>query len=144
MEAFVKAPSRRAFQDKAMMKYLLNWIAKLPKEAFVDDKVYTFKVTQSQWDLMERVEQDVATWFARTLKQSRAVLPARCSNARRRSERMFCERDIKGFRSLRRVCPQLASVFEFKSAPLFVALLFPAQAPVHRDIQRGFFGNRSR
>ena len=32
-----------------MMKYLLNWMAKLPKEAFVDDKVYTFKVTQSRW-----------------------------------------------------------------------------------------------
>ena len=32
-----------------MMKYLLNWIVKLPKEAFVDDKVYTFKVTQSRW-----------------------------------------------------------------------------------------------
>ena len=47
-----------------MMKDLLNLITKLPKEAFVDDEVYTFKVTQSQWDLMETVEQDVATWSA--------------------------------------------------------------------------------
>ena len=47
-----------------MMKYLLNWIAKLPKEAFVDDKVYTFKVTQSTLDLWEKIEQDVATWSA--------------------------------------------------------------------------------
>ena len=45
-----------------MMKHLLNLMEKLPKEAFVDDKVYTFTVTQSQWDLMQEVEQDVATW----------------------------------------------------------------------------------
>ena len=45
-----------------MMKDLLNLIEKLPKEAFVDDKVYTFRVTQSTLDLLEEVEQDVATW----------------------------------------------------------------------------------
>ena len=37
---------------------------KLPKEAFVDDNVYTYKVTQSTLDLWEKIEQDVATWSA--------------------------------------------------------------------------------
>jgi hypothetical protein len=64
LQAFVKALVARSFQDKAMMKDLLNRIQKLPKEAFVDDKVYTFTVTQSQWDQMQAVEQDVATWSA--------------------------------------------------------------------------------
>ena len=64
LEALVKAAFARAFQDKGMMKYLLNLMAKLPKEAFVDDKVYTFKVTQSTLDLWEKIEQDVATWPA--------------------------------------------------------------------------------
>jgi uncharacterized protein DUF5681 len=63
LQAFVKALVARSFQDKAMMKYLLNWIQKLPKEAFVDDKVYTFTVTQSQWDLMQAVEQEAAEWL---------------------------------------------------------------------------------
>lgn len=60
--AFVKHLVAGSFQDKAIRKDLLFSIKKLPKEAFVDEKVYTFTVTQSQWDLMEAVEQDVATW----------------------------------------------------------------------------------
>ena len=63
LQAFVKALVAGSFHDKAMMKSLLNLIAKLPKEAFVDDK-YTFSVTQSQWDLMDVVLQDAATWSA--------------------------------------------------------------------------------
>ena len=60
--AFVKHLVAGSFQDKAIRKDLLFSIKKLPKEAFVDEKVYTFTVTQSQWDLMQAVEQDVATW----------------------------------------------------------------------------------
>src|SRR4029434_3296627 len=45
LQAFAKAVVALSFQDKAMMKYLLNRI-QLPKEAFVDENVYTFKVTQ--------------------------------------------------------------------------------------------------
>ncbi len=45
-----------------MMKFLLNLMAKFPKEAFVDGEVYTFKVTQSTLDLWEKIEQDAATW----------------------------------------------------------------------------------
>ena len=63
-QALLKAAFARSIHDKGMMKYLLNLMAKLPKEAFVDDKVYTFKVTQSTLDLWEEVEQDVATWPA--------------------------------------------------------------------------------
>ena len=60
--AFVKHLVAGSFQDKAIRKDLLFSIKKLPKEAFVYEKVYTFTVTQSQWDLMQAVEQDVATW----------------------------------------------------------------------------------
>jgi hypothetical protein len=63
-QAIVKALVAGSFHDKAMRKDLLNLIQKLPKEAFVDDEVYTFTVTQSQWDLMQAVEQDVVTWSA--------------------------------------------------------------------------------
>jgi hypothetical protein len=68
-KALVKAAFALALHDKGMMKWLLNWIVKLPKEAFVDGEVYTFKVTQSQWDQMQEVEQDVATWPAFRAKQ---------------------------------------------------------------------------
>ena len=61
-EAIAKALLAAAFHDKGMMKYVLNWIQKLPKEAVVDDNVYTYKVTQSTLDLWEKIEQDVATW----------------------------------------------------------------------------------
>jgi hypothetical protein len=64
LQAIVKALVAGAFHDKGKMKDLLNLIVKLPKEAFVDDKVYTFTVTQSQWDLWEKIEEDVATWSA--------------------------------------------------------------------------------
>ncbi len=64
LEALVKAAFAAAFHDKGMMKCLLNWIVKLPKEAFVDDNVYTYKVTQSTLDLWEKIEQDAATWLA--------------------------------------------------------------------------------
>ena len=63
-EAFAKAVLAAAFHDKGMMKCVLNWMLKLPKEAFVDDNVYTYKVTQSTLDLWEKIEQDVATWSA--------------------------------------------------------------------------------
>ena len=48
-QALVKALFNYSFQDKAMMKYLLNWIQKLPKEAFVDENVYTFKVPRGTY-----------------------------------------------------------------------------------------------
>lgn len=64
LQAIVKAVVARAFQDKAMMKYLLNWIEKLPKEAFADEKFYTFRVNQSQWDLMEVVQKEAEEWLA--------------------------------------------------------------------------------
>ena len=62
LEAFAKAVLAAAFHDKGMMKCVLNWMLKLPKEAVVDDNVYTYKVTQSTLDLWEKIEQDVATW----------------------------------------------------------------------------------
>jgi len=62
-QAFVKAVVKDAFEDKAMRKFLLNWIQKLPKEAFDDDKFYTYRVNKSQFDdLVQALEQDVATW----------------------------------------------------------------------------------
>ena len=64
LQGIVKALVAGAFHDKGKMKDLLNLIEKLPKEAFVDDKVYTFTVTQSQWDLWEKIEEDAATWSA--------------------------------------------------------------------------------
>ena len=64
LEALVKAAFAASFHDKGMMKWLLNWIVKFPKEAFVDGEVYTFKVTQSTLDLWEKIEEDVATWPA--------------------------------------------------------------------------------
>ena len=63
LQALVKTVVARSFHDKAMMKHLLNWIEKLPKEAFDDDKFYTYRVNKSQFDdLVQRLEQDVATW----------------------------------------------------------------------------------
>jgi hypothetical protein len=75
LQAFVKHVVKCSFQDKAMMKYLLNWIKKLPKEAFVDENVYTFKVTQSTWDLWEKIEQDVATWSANSSEATNSDAP---------------------------------------------------------------------
>jgi len=67
LQALVKAVVACSFQDKAMMKYLLNYIKKFPKDAFVDDGnevYYTYRVTQSEWDLMEAVQQEGAEWLA--------------------------------------------------------------------------------
>ena len=61
LQAIVKAVVALSFQDKAIMKYLLNWIAKLPEEAFADDKFITYRVNQS---LLQAVEQDAAEWLA--------------------------------------------------------------------------------
>ena len=58
-----------------MMKYLLNWIQKLPKEAFVDDKFHTFRVNQSQWDLMQAVEQEAAEWLANSSEAKNSGAP---------------------------------------------------------------------
>jgi Family of unknown function (DUF5681) len=74
-QALVKALFNYSFQDKAMMKYLLNWIQKLPKEAFVDENVLTFKVTQSTLDLWERLEQDAATWSANSGEATNSDAP---------------------------------------------------------------------
>ena len=63
-EALVMAAYAASFHNIGMMKWLLNWIVKFPKEAFIDGEVYTFKVTQSTLDLWEKIEQDVATWPA--------------------------------------------------------------------------------
>jgi hypothetical protein len=63
LQALAKAVVKDAFEDKAMRKYLANWIQKLPQEAFDDDKFYTYKVNKSQFDdLVQALEQDVATW----------------------------------------------------------------------------------
>ena len=63
--AFAEAVVNCSFQDKAMMKYLLNLIQKIPAEAFDDDKFYTWKVNKSQFDdLVQALEQDAATWSA--------------------------------------------------------------------------------
>ena len=64
LQAIVKAVVARAFQDKAMMKYLLNWIEKLPEDAFADEKFYTYRVNQAQWDLMGAVIQEADEWLA--------------------------------------------------------------------------------
>ena len=75
LQAFAKAVVALSFQDKAMMKYLLNRIQKLPKEAFVDENVYTFKVTQSTLDLWDRIEQDAATWSANSSEATNSDAP---------------------------------------------------------------------
>jgi hypothetical protein len=49
LEALVMAAFAASFHDKGMMKWLLNWAVKFPKEAFVDDNVYTYKVTSPRW-----------------------------------------------------------------------------------------------
>jgi Family of unknown function (DUF5681) len=65
LQALAKAVVKDAFEDKAMRKYLVNRIQKLPTEAFDDDKFYTYRVNKSQFDdLWEKIEQDVATWPA--------------------------------------------------------------------------------
>jgi Family of unknown function (DUF5681) len=64
LQALVKAVVACSFHDKAMMKYLLNYIKKLPKDAFVDDGSYTFRATQAQMDLMDTVIQEGAEWLA--------------------------------------------------------------------------------
>ena len=73
--AFAKHVVKCSFQDKAMMKYLLNRIEKFPKEAFDDEEVYTFKVTQSTLDLWERIEQDAATWSANSSEATNSDAP---------------------------------------------------------------------
>ena len=59
LEALVKGVFAHSFQKPALMKYLLDLILKLPKEAFVDHEA------QAQLeDLFAKFEQDVATWPA--------------------------------------------------------------------------------
>jgi hypothetical protein len=63
LKGFVKHLVAGSFHDKDMRKDLLFSIKKLPKEAFVGEKVYTFTVPQSEWDKMEEtIEHDIATW----------------------------------------------------------------------------------
>jgi len=63
LQLLAKALVAGALKDKAMMKNLLNQIEKFPKEAFDDEKFYTYKVNKSQFDdLVQAIEQDVATW----------------------------------------------------------------------------------
>jgi len=74
--AFAKAVVKGSFEDKAMMKYLLNRIEKFPKEAFDDDKFYTYRVNKSQFeDLMQKIEQDVATWSANSSEATNSDTP---------------------------------------------------------------------
>ena len=62
-QLLAKALVAGALKCKAMMKNLLNQIEKFPKEPFDDDKFYTYKVNKSQFDdLVQALEQDVATW----------------------------------------------------------------------------------
>jgi hypothetical protein len=64
LQALAKAVVARSFQEKGMMKYLLNLIAKLPEDAFADEKFYTYRVNQAQWDLMGAVIQEADEWLA--------------------------------------------------------------------------------
>ena len=49
LEAFMKTFVARSFHDKAMMKYLFNWIVKLPKEAFVDETSTRSRLPSPRW-----------------------------------------------------------------------------------------------
>ena len=76
LQAFAKAVVALSFQDKAMMKYLLNLIQKIPAEAFDDDKFYTWKVNKSQFDdLVQALEQDAATWSANSSEATNSDAP---------------------------------------------------------------------
>jgi hypothetical protein len=70
LRALLKAAVARAFHDKAIMKNVLNLAAKLPKEAFVEGEVYTYRVTQATLDLWDKIEQDAATWSANSSEGS--------------------------------------------------------------------------
>lgn len=72
-QAFLKHLVAGSFHDKAMRKDLLNLMRELPKEAFVDGEVYTFKVTQSTLDLWEKIEQDAATWSANSSEATKKL-----------------------------------------------------------------------
>ena len=61
-EALLMAAYARSLKDPAMMKYLLNLAPNLFKEASLDGDVYTYRVTQADRDLWEKIEEDVATW----------------------------------------------------------------------------------
>jgi hypothetical protein len=63
--AIAKAVVGGAFHDKDKMKFLLNCLTKLPKEAFVDDGFYHYRVHKATFDdLYEKFQQDIATWPA--------------------------------------------------------------------------------
>jgi len=76
LQLLAKALVAGALKDKAMMKYLLNLIQKIPAEAFDDDKFYTWKVNKSQFDdLVQALEQDAATWSANSSEATNSDAP---------------------------------------------------------------------
>ena len=70
-QAVVMAWVARSFHDKAAFKNLLNVMVKLPKEAFADEKVHTFRFTQSTLDLSRNRtgRRHVVSEFERSNKQ---------------------------------------------------------------------------
>src|SRR4030095_13143593 len=76
LQLLAKALVAGALKDKAMMKNLLNQIEKFPKEAFDDEKFYTYKVNKSQFDdLVQAIEQDAATWSANSSEATNSDAP---------------------------------------------------------------------
>jgi hypothetical protein len=57
-EGCLRARARGPSHDEV----LITLGVKLPKEAVVDDEVYTYRVTPSTLELWDRIEEDVATW----------------------------------------------------------------------------------
>ena len=63
MQAIAKAVVGGSFHDKDKMKFLLNCLTKLPKEAFVDDGFYHHRVHKATFDdLYDKIQKDIATW----------------------------------------------------------------------------------
>ena len=62
----MKAGVADSLHDKAARKDMLKWMVKeVPKEAFVDDEYYTYRVPKAKLDdLFDKIEQDRATWPA--------------------------------------------------------------------------------
>jgi ABC-type Fe3+-hydroxamate transport system substrate-binding protein len=75
LQALVKAVVACSFHDKAMMKYLLNYIKKLPKDAFVDDGSYTFRATIVTGDQIIARAPDIiiGSWCGKKFRPEKLV-----------------------------------------------------------------------
>jgi hypothetical protein len=64
LEALTKSIFARALQgDKAMAKLLLDFIQKLPKDAFADEgTVWTYQVSQAQLDCLEQFVAETSAY----------------------------------------------------------------------------------